>query len=343
MKENSYNTLEDLLAAPSFQQWVRNEPGPHVTFWEDWMKQNPEKKALIEKARLILKGVSFEFQDRSVSPRIVQAEWEKLNKRTAEQGPSPLTTAHVPRKRPRRIGLWGWRAAASVALLAVLGFLLQQYVFNPFVVHQTPFGKQLSIILPDSTAIELNANSVLTYRKQNPRKVWLDGEAFFEVKKKPATGANFQVITNDLTVEVLGTAFNVIEREYRTEVILEEGSIKLQPKQDKEQEVYMEPGEMAIFSAKTSKHVKKQQVKPESLISWKTGMLVFEDVPVSQIMERIEEIYGWRAVYQDEEIQNKNISTPLPSNDLESALELLSKAIGITIDKVAEDRVLLLY
>ena len=39
----------------------------------------------------------------------------------------------------------------------------------------------------------------------------------------------------------------------KTEVILEEGSVRLKPKRKKEKEVYLEPGEMAIFSAKTRK------------------------------------------------------------------------------------------
>jgi ferric-dicitrate binding protein FerR (iron transport regulator) len=100
---------------------------------------------------------------------------------------------------------------------------------------------------------------------------------------------------------------------------------------------------MAFFSAKPSQKVEKRQVKPQSLTSWKDGVLEFEDAQLSQVMNRIEEIYGWRAVYHDEELQARNISTPLPSNDLESALIMLSKAIGIRIDKVEEDKVLLLY
>ena len=343
MKENEYHTLEDLLAAKSFRKWAFNEPGDHVTFWENWLTENPDKQDIVEKARLILTGSPFTFKDRPTDPKMIQAEWEKLKKKTFGKDVRPISTPEPADRRPRRIRFWGLRIAASIALLAVLGFLLQQYALNPLVVHQTTYGRQLSIVLPDSTTVDLNANSRLAYRRQNPRKVWLDGEAFFHVKEKPATGANFLVLTNDLTVEVLGTAFNVIEKEYRTEVILEEGLVKLKLKKALEPELYLEPGEMVAFSAQTSEKVEKRLVEPQPLTSWKDGVLEFDDVPLTQVMERIEEIYGWRPVYHDKELQTRNINFPLPSNDLENALTLLGKTLDIKIEKVAEDKVLLLY
>lgn len=343
MKENSYHTVEDLLSETSFRLWISGEPGEHVAWWENWLLQNPDKKKLVKEAQLILNGPPFSFKNLDASPGTVRAEWQKLMSKTTGQSVEPLPIARNVGKRPRHILRWGLRAAASIALLAVLGFLLNQYLFNPLVAYQTPFGRQLSIILPDSTLIELNANSRLTYRKQNPRKVWLDGEAFFWVRKKPAAGANFLVITNDLTVEVLGTAFNVLENEDQTEVVLEEGSVKLRLNRNFEEELYMEPGERVAFSAKSSQKVEKSKVKTKPLTSWKDGVLEFEDVLLSELMERIEAIYGWRAVYHDEELKNRKVSIPLPANDLNTALLLLGKAIEIDIEQVEEDKVLLLH
>ena len=343
MKEKNYHTVEDFLTEESFRRWAMNEAGYDRTFWNNWMSQNSDKKKLIEEAMFILKGPPFEFKNNPADSEIVQKEWEKLKRRTLNKNQIPTPSPKRLIESTLQIKSWRLRVAASIALVAILGFLIQQYVLNPLIVYQTPFGEQLSIVLPDSTVLELNANSKLTYRKQNPRKIWLDGEAYFQVKKKSETSANFLVLTNDLTVEVLGTAFNVIEKEDKTEVILEEGSVKLNLNRDFEPELYMEPGEMVVFSAKTNEKVEKRVVKSQPLTSWKNGMLEFEDVPLTQVMERIEDIYGWRAVYQNKELQTRNISTPLPSNDLESALIMLSKAIGIEIEKVPKDKILLLY
>ncbi len=342
MRDKLNHTLADLLEDESFMNWIRGESEGHSAFWDTWIRLNPDNRKLVEKARAIILGLPFDYKPLDVDQESIQLEWDKLQHRV-QQSVGSMPEIREPIKKSHTIWKWGWRIAASLVFFVALGFLIQQYAINPMVTHQTPFGQQLSVVLSDGTLIDMNANSKVSYRKQEPRKVWLDGEAFFQVRKKPLTGAPFKVITNDLTVEVLGTAFNVVERKYRTEVILEEGKVKLDLRRDFESELYMEPGDLVTFSAKSQKKVEKRQVQPGPLTSWKDGILQFEDVPVIKVMQRIEDIYGWRAIYQDENLQTRNISIPLPSNDLESVLMLLNQAIGIEIEKLPEDKVLLLY
>lgn len=343
MKEKDYNTLKDLLADESFRYWIMNDSKADHSFWENWLAEAPERKALVEQAIGILQGLPFTFKDQRPNRKMIQAEWMKMSKRMVNNTQAPTAPPPVLGKRRflSRIGLI--RAAASIVLLATLGVLLQNYVLNPKISIQTPYGKQLSLVLPDSTAITLNANSVMTYRKLNPRKVWLEGEAFFQVRKKPQNNANFLVLTNDLTIEVLGTTFNVNGKENKTEVILEEGRIKLNLKRDFEQEVFMDPGEFVAYSVQKTETIEKRQIIPEQLTSWKDGTLEFEDVKLGEVMKRIEEIYGWRPIYQKEELVNRRISMGLPSNDLETALTMLSRVIGIEIEQVEEERTLLLH
>lgn len=342
MKKKVFTTIEDLLNEESFRKWVFEEPGDHITFWENWIAENQDKQALVEKAILILEGLSFKFKTPTgIPPKVIRTEWQKLRNKAFKEEPA-LPKPMPDNQRLHWVRTKAWSIAASVAVLVVAGFLLQYFVLNPTISYTTPFGEQLSIVLPDSSQVELNANSTIKYRKQNPRRVWLDGEAFFKVKKKPAINKNFLVVANDLTVEVLGTSFNVIEKEDKTEVVLEEGSVKLNLNRDFQQEVYMKPGELVAFSASANKEVEKREVEPQLLTSWKDGILEFKDVSLQQVMERIEEIYGWKTIYQDEALKTRKVAVPLPSNDLESVLILLNKAIGVKIEKVHEDNVLLL-
>jgi ferric-dicitrate binding protein FerR (iron transport regulator) len=340
MKEKNYKKIEDFLTDESFCQWV--EKGEAAPFWESWMIEHPEKKALVEEAILVLKGPSFGFQAPAIDPKLIAAEWEKIKEKTIDQQQENQGSNGQPNGRIYSMRPWAIRIAASLAIIAVLGFLVRTYLLNQQVVYQTSFGEQKSIMLPDSTFFKLNANSKLSYHKDNPRKVWVDGEVFFEVKKKPTTGDNFLVITNDLTIEVLGTAFNVVERDDKTEVVLEEGSVKLNLNRAFEPEVYMQPGEMVAFSTKVEQKVEKRSVQSETVTSWKDGVLQFEDVPLTEVMNRIEEIYGWTAIYETENLRSRKISTPLPANDLESTLTILRKAIGIEIEKRETDKTLLL-
>lgn len=331
MKKNKFDTIEDLLADASFCRWAS---GDQVPFWEQWLRQHPDKKELVEKAFVLVQGLPFTISEAPLEAATLEEEWQKLQRKTGERPGRPVAT-HVHKRRSLRI--WSMRIAAALLLLLTAGFLLQQYVLNPMVSHSTPFGRQISLVLPDSTLVDLNSNSILTYRKNNPRKVWLDGEAFFHVKKKPATGANFLVMTNDLTVEVLGTAFNVVEKKDKTEVILEEGSVRLNLRREFESELLMTPGDLVAFSANSVEKVEKRQVKPKVLTSWKDGVLEFDDTPLSEVMDRIEAIYGWKTVYFSEELKDKKINTPLPTEDLDSALLILERLRIVTIEKVEED------
>lgn len=339
MKRKKIEKLEDLLNDASFKSWANGESDTSAPFWENWVKQHPRRRELADKAIAILKGIPFQLKASKLDAAVVQDEWEKLRSKTIKHssGIRPGSERQRLRVRSRRFGI-----AAGFALLILSGFLLEYLVWNPLVKYQTPFGQQLTISLPDSTMVKLNANSLLTYRKRKPRKIWLDGEAFFKVKKKPVSGAKFQVLTNDLTIEVLGTAFNVIEKQDKTEVVLEEGSVKLNLNREFEKELLMEPGDQVTFSTQTKEKVERRQVQPEKASSWKDGVIEFEDVVLTEIMERVEAIYGWTAVYYDESLQSRKISLGLPSDDLESAITILSKSMGMKIEKVQSDENVLL-
>ena len=95
--------------------------------------------------------------------------------------------------------------------------------------YVTRYGETQTILLPDSSTVLLNANSRLTLSTDwtDTREVWLEGEAFFRVRKikritSPASAEHvkFIVRTDRLNVEVLGTEFNVRQRSEKTAVLL---------------------------------------------------------------------------------------------------------------------------
>ena len=346
MRGNANPTVEDFIADASFRLWATGESRADEEYWENWIAEHPEKQPVVELAILLLDGPPFQFAEKPLAPAMVQAEWKKLKARTVDrQKGGQVVPPSASRRRSRRILLPVLQVAASILLVLSLTFAVRNWITNPLVEYNTSYGEQRSFVLPDSTLVELNANSTLAYRKQEPRKVWLDGEAYFRVKKKPETGARFLVLTDDLTVEVLGTAFNVVEKSDKTEVVLEEGSVKLnlrRESRESENELFMEPGDMVAYSAESREAVSRQKVTPETRTSWKDGELLFEDVALPEVMQRLEAIYGWKAQYATEDLLSKKISTPLPADDLESALRLLSKAIGIDIERDPEKNELLL-
>ncbi|MDB2606697.1 FecR domain-containing protein [Zobellia sp.] len=113
------------------------------------------------------------------------------------------------------------RIAAAAAVLIFGSYFYLNYLDENIV---TGYAENKKIILPDNSKVELNADSELSYSKRKwdkERNVELKGEAFFRVAK----GKRFTVATNDGTIAVLGTQFNVENRDGFFEVTCFEGLV----------------------------------------------------------------------------------------------------------------------
>ena len=115
-------------------------------------------------------------------------------------------------------------AAAVVVLLTTSYFFISNNTDNA--IYKTAFAETKNFNLPDNSEVVLNANSEISYAKdswQENRNLTLDGEAFFKVQK----GEKFTVNTEVGKVTVLGTQFNVKERENYFEVKTFEGLVSV--------------------------------------------------------------------------------------------------------------------
>jgi ferric-dicitrate binding protein FerR (iron transport regulator) len=234
------------------------------------------------------------------------------------------------------------RVAASLIFLILAGIVFE-WSFNREATVSTANNEQQIIELPDGSVVHLNANSTLRYPEKwndtDERKVWLRGEAFFEVSERHASGQKFLVFTPDLTVQVLGTAFNVNTHQERTMVFLEKGAIALELKNQAEgqMEKVMVPGEMLSYSAERGTILANtKKSKTEIHTSWKDGVLTFDETPLGEVLNKVEEIYGIDLVIRDTLNENREITTGLPMEELELVLPILEQALGIKIEKRAD-------
>ena len=195
MIKKQYNTINDFLEDVSFKNWALQNNGTDINFWEFWIANNPEKNELVNKAKDLVLGVSFNKD--LVSKEKVAFEWKKLEAKIQKKTKAPKAP------KSKVIFLRKFSAAASILLLLFsLGFYFLNS--NSKITHKTNYGEILNIKLQDGSDVTLNSNSSLSYYKNESRRVWLSGEAFFQVDKKVVTQAKFWVITKDLSVEVYG-------------------------------------------------------------------------------------------------------------------------------------------
>ena len=169
-----------------------------------------------------------------------------------------------------------------------------------------PRGGEFTMTLSDGSRVWLNAESELRFPLQfasGRRKVFLTGEAYFEVEKD--TEHPFIVEVNGSEIEVLGTGFNV--RSYRNEgrvvTTLAEGNVCFRSADSR---ILLEPGEQSILNEDGV--LWKQKVDIYPYIAWKDGRFVFRKQRLEDIMTTVGRWYNVEVRFKDEESKNITFS-----------------------------------
>lgn len=160
-----------------------------------------------------------------------------------------------------------------------------------------PVGGNYKVVLPDGTAVWLNASSSLTYPlafKGKTRGVNLEGEAYFEVAKNP--NKPFVVQVNKMQVTVLGTHFNVnaYSDHAAIQTTLVEGSVRLSQASS---QVILKPGEQGNVDPISAK-IQVSQANTNKVLAWKNGYFMFQDDNIQDIMQQIARWYDLEVEYR---------------------------------------------
>ena len=208
----------------------------------------------------------------------------------------------------------------------------------------TYHDKEFWMKLDDKTLVHLNYNSKLIHPERfgsDSRDVILDGEAYFMVAKDKSRP--FVVHTPNGDVKVYGTEFNVNTRikndnvndndnngkgGYRTEVVLVKGSVGVTPEGQTERMIV--PGEQATFGENTGINLRNVDVTP--YVAWNTGTFVFNDMPLSKLMEVLSKWYNMEVVYEDSTLQGLTFSGEFDRyGGVEPIVKGLNTAMGLDV------------
>jgi hypothetical protein len=158
-----------------------------------------------------------------------------------------------------------------------------------------PIGGEFFIVLSDGTRVWLNSKSSLRYPTQfrnDVRRVFLEGEAYFEVADNPLKP--FDVVVDDLSVRALGTSFNIMayEDELFIETSLIEGKVQIFSDELEENKAYkLYPSYQARYE-RSSKIISQERVNTDNIIAWKNGLFVFDNENIETIMQRLSRWYN---------------------------------------------------
>lgn len=163
-----------------------------------------------------------------------------------------------------------------------------------------PLGGEYQIILSDSTKVWVNADSKLKYPiafRSERREVFLEGEAYFEVKKDRQHP--FIVHTSRGSVKVLGTRFNVRDYQEEAKVVttLVEGKVAYS-RTVQSDEVVLVPGYQLEDNGIAE--LIPRQVDVEMYVGWKDGKYIFDDATLEEIMQVLSRWYDVTVFYKSE-------------------------------------------
>ncbi|MDR2776177.1 MAG: FecR domain-containing protein [Tannerella sp.] len=231
-----------------------------------------------------------------------------------------------------------WLRVAAVllplALLAGSFFLLKNMPVSPDTVVDisVPYGERKEIRLPDASTVFLNAGSSIRYTAsfdKDTRRVELSGEACFSVVKD--VSRPFIVETKHLSVEALGTEFNVkaYPDETKTTTTLNNGKIKVDIKTA--QSYVLTPNRQLSYDSK-SKNINIASVKAEDYSGWKDGYLIFENMPLSEILPAVERKFGVSIVRSDNAVDSGSRYSMkfVQHENLCEVMEILETACGFS-------------
>lgn len=186
---------------------------------------------------------------------------------------------------------------------------------------KVPQGGEYNLKLSDGTSIWLYSESELKYPAVftgKKRKVYLSGEAYFEVSHDPSHP--FVVKTKELNVNVLGTSFNVMAYDDRdvVETSLVEGKVSVKNN-------VLLPSNQLVFNKETGK-TKVHKVDVNKYLERRNGYFVFENETLDCILRDLSRWYDFEFFYQNKEIGEKLFGFKLQKYDnIDSILKLLEE------------------
>ncbi len=235
--------------------------------------------------------------------------WDNLQSRRAKETPKVITLS------PFKAFL---RVAAVIAVLLTGTYF---YLNTLDETITTQLAENREITLPDNSEIVLNAESKLSYNEKNwdsKRAINLEGEAYFKVAK----GKKFTVTTSLGTVTVLGTQFNVENRNGFFEVTCYEGLVSVNFNGE---EFKLPAGNSAIA---INGSLSKSKVEINGQPSWINKESSFKSIPLKYVLAELQRQYNLQVTLEGID-ENQLFTGTFSNTNLDLALKSISTPLQI--------------
>lgn len=232
---------------------------------------------------------------------------------------------------PRKNNLLLWAASVVLVLGAAGWFSRESMLYRHFMTRP---GEVAAFTLPDGSVVTLNANSKLKvsrfWKLASRREAFLSGEAEFKVARNERAEKFVVKTGNQVDIEVVGTVFTVFNRHRHTEVLLNEGKVRLrQQTGDSTQTIEMIPGDKIRVNA--NQQMVLEKVENPSLESmWKEHRFSFDQTSLGEVALLFSDLYSLEVKFEHPDLLRYTISGSFLAKSADELLESVSATSGLT-------------
>ena len=277
---------------------------------------------------------SHNYSTRPDSDRLLSA----IKSNIWEDQPGKKRFKKIP-KRDYTLPFIKLAAVLVVAIFTSLIYLIayEKQVDEPAEVvsrhYTTSEGEQKLLTLHDGSTVLMNGNSQVWIPSDyltNYRKIELEGEAYFDVVDIPERP--FIIHAKNATIEVLGTAFNVKTYDWQdnVQVAVSEGRVSFTSKLSHldKRSVTLTKGQFAYFDFNENDFV-VENFGVENYLVWKSGRLIFEDLPLEKVCLQLSRLYDVECSFDDKALKDLSLTSNFSGESLDKTLSVIALSLEI--------------
>ncbi len=249
-----------------------------------------------------------------------------------------IKTAKVNKNRFYRFGI-------AASLIGVLSFAIYQYTIQKnqprneeFLVKRANVGQLIRFVLPDSSKVWLNAGSEVKFSTQfstaKLRKVYLRGEAYFEVKHDSLHP--FVVESSRLITTVYGTSFSVraYPGDVSSAVAVNTGKVGVLSTNTKNSgPVFLLPTDQLLYNSKLNQF-SRSTLKNEDVNSWIKGDLIFEQTPLTDVFESLSRKFNVQFNLNRDQYSGCKLTATFRNQSLTTILKTINMVMNIKSNQI---------
>ena len=293
-----------------------------------WKEEHPEHAVFFEEV-----VETWEVaREKMVFPDFdVTKAWAKVKEQTIE-APQPIERS-----------LWNtifqaplFKAAAAVLLLITLTWAVSKVMISkPTFTDLQSFKGMKEFYLPDSSKVYLHDTTTLRYSStygEDERMVYLDGEAFFEVRKNAAKP--FTVLSYRSRVIVKGTSFMVCSRSKDSVdvVEVEEGKVAVLEKYSRSgKELMLTKGMKACVDTYGGLHQSSETIS--NTAAWRNKPLVFVGTPLADVLKELKSKRNTIVILDNKQTETCRFTGEFENTSATDIVQIIALSLNLQVVK----------